>query len=161
MVPDLAWTSSKSFFLCSGDPVGSVGVPVSSVQLLTDGPKLFKISVKLTENSIVSMVVVKTFWYMYTFFWHKNGNNQHSNFICCTGNPHWCPLVPTKLQVRECSGCFNIWDLKCEVGVTVYTYCGFILEIHAFSGAIYMNTVKVFREGGPVPCWRKWSQKQK
>ena len=43
----------------------------------------------------------------------------------------------------------------CEVGVTVYTYCGFILEIHAFCGAIYTNTVQVSHEGGPVPCQRK------
>ena len=93
---------------------------------------------------------------MYTFFfWHKNGNNQYSNSIFGTGNPHWCPLVSTKLQFQECSDCLNIQDLRCEVGATVYTYCGFILEICAFRGAIYTNTVKAFHEGGPVPCWRK------
>ena len=36
--PDPAWTSSKWFFLCSGDPVWSVGILVSSVQLLMDDP---------------------------------------------------------------------------------------------------------------------------
>ena len=34
-------------------------------------------------------------------------------------------------------------------------------EKETLHGAIYMNTVKVFHEGGPVPCWRKMVLKAK
>ena len=57
---------------------------------------------------------------MYTFSGIKNSKNQCSNFIFGTGNLHWCPVVPTKLQVRECIGCLNIRDVRCDVGVNVY-----------------------------------------
>ena len=57
---------------------------------------------------------------MYTFSGIKNGKNQHSNFIFGTGKPHWCLVVPTKLQVQECIGCLNIRDVRCDMGVTVY-----------------------------------------
>ena len=68
------------------------------------------------------MVVVKHF-NTCTYFWHKNSKkNQHSNFIFGTGNLQWCPVVPTKLQVRECFGCLNIRDVRCVVGATVYMY---------------------------------------
>ena len=76
---------------------------------------------KTDRNNIVSMVVVKTIWCMYTFSCIKNGENWCSNFIFGTGNLQWCLIVPTKLQVRECVGCLNIRDLRCEVGVTVCT----------------------------------------
>ena len=54
---------------------------------------------------------------MHTFFWHKNSKNRHSNFIFGTDNLQWCPVVPTKLQVRECFGYLNIRDVRCVVGV--------------------------------------------
>ena len=47
------------------------------------------------------------------------------------------------------------------MGVTVYTLCGFILEIRAFRGVICMNTVKVFHEGGSVLRGRKMVLKAK
>ena len=42
-----------------------------------------------------------------------------------------------KLQVQELSIRLNIRDLRCEVGVTVYTLVWLELEIHVFCGAIY------------------------
>ena len=54
-----------------------------------------------------------------------------------------------KLQVREWNICLNIRDLKCDVGVTVYTLVWLELEIRAFHGAIY-KTVKVLHESGPI-----------
>ena len=47
------------------------------------------------------------------------------------------------------------------MGATIYTLCGFILEICAFHGAICMNTVKVFHEGGPILRGRKMVLKAK
>ena len=70
---------------------------------------------------------------MYTFSCIKPVKIDIAHFIFGTCNLSWCPVVPTKLQVRECIGCLNIRDLMCDVVVTVYTYSDFILEIHAFS----------------------------
>ena len=42
-----------------------------------------------------------------------------------------------KLQVREWNIRLNTRDLKCDVGVTIYTLVRLELEIHAFCGAIY------------------------
>ena len=69
---------------------------------------------------------------MYTFSGIKLVKIGCSNFIFGTGNLHWCPVVPTKLQVRECIDCLNIRDLRCDVGATVYMYSDLILEIRAF-----------------------------
>ena len=44
-----------------------------------------------------------------------------------------------KLQVQELSICLNIQDLRCEVGVTVYTLVRLELEICAFRAAINMR----------------------
>ena len=66
------------------------------------------------------MVVVKNNFIHVYIFWHKNGKIRCSNFILGTGNLQQCPVVPTKLQVRECIGCLNIQDVRCDVGATVY-----------------------------------------
>ena len=42
-----------------------------------------------------------------------------------------------KFQVQELSIHLNIRDLRCEVGVTVYTLVWLELEICVFHGAIY------------------------
>ena len=68
------------------------------------------------------MVVVKNILIHAYFFRIKNSKNRHSNFIFGTGNLQWCPVVPTKLQVREHFGCLNIRDVRCVVGATVYMY---------------------------------------
>ena len=57
---------------------------------------------------------------MYMFSGIKLMKIDVATYIFGTGNFHWCLVVPTKLQVRECVGCLNIRDLRCRVGATVY-----------------------------------------
>ena len=87
---------------------------------------------------------------MYTFFSIKNGSKWASNFIFGIVNLHQCSVVPTKLQVRELISCFNIQDLRCEVGATVYTVVLLYTGNSCFSRNDLHEPVKVFHEGGPV-----------
>ena len=57
---------------------------------------------------------------MYTFSGIKMAKFDVATSYFGTGNLQWCPVVPTKLQVRECFGCFNNRDIRCDVGAIVY-----------------------------------------
>ena len=58
---------------------------------------------------------------MYTFSGIKTAKfDVATSYLALPGNLQRCPVVPTKLQVRECFGCLNIRDVRCDVGATVY-----------------------------------------
>ena len=80
-----------------------------------------------------------------------------SNSIFGTGNLHWCPLVPMKWQVREWVIRLNIQDLRCDVGMTVYTlvwlwYWKFVLfmERSTRKYSILQESGPILHEGGPT-----------
>ena len=56
-----------------------------------------------------------------------------------------------KLQVREWNIRLNIQDLRCEVGVTVYTLVWLLTGNSCFlQSDLQEDTVKVLHESGPI-----------
>ena len=78
---------------------------------------------------------------MYTFISIKAVVNE-------LATSYRCPVVPTKLQVREFVSCLNIRDLRCGLGATVYTVVLLYTGNSCFLRDNLHEPVKVFHEGG-------------